>query len=69
MEHVPRNKESYKLLIIDKNYIFSRYICPACEKRYGEPSADRFIDIVRCDSCGTFEDVKKKGKRKSNGIN
>lgn len=27
------------------------YICGKCNKRYGEPQPQNWVDVVRCDKC------------------
>jgi len=36
---------------LDKHYIFARYICPCCNKRYGDPDASLMMDVERCPDC------------------
>jgi hypothetical protein len=28
-----------------------RYACPGCDKRWGDPDPNRWVDVVRCEKC------------------
>lgn len=50
----PMRIEQYKPRMYEKSYKLCRFVCPNCGKRYGEPEAHGYIDVVRCDKCPRF---------------
>ena len=54
LENIPEILESHKNYqkgetIKLEPYTLSRYICPVCHIRYGEPAKDGFMDVERCE--------------------
>lgn len=51
---VPDWKTKYKV----NSYVFGRYICSACNKRWGEPEAHGFMDVKRCPECPPLKKIE-----------
>lgn len=59
MEQAMQSHLSYQKGVAVKfePYVLSKFVCPGCQKRYGEPSEDGFMEVIRCEKCVRKKDI------------